>query len=132
MPRKSAAIAQMKPAVSAVVMAKGVLYAYFFSLSVFLIFSALIQYTLLTEAILPYMAYATSLIAIFIGAAYVSKTLDTKGWLNGGITGLIYLAGLVILGAIFLPAFSLDIGYVSRVFLAFATGAAGGIFGINS
>ncbi|MDW7650805.1 MAG: TIGR04086 family membrane protein [Bacillota bacterium] len=132
MPRKSAATAQIKPPASAVVMAKGVLYAYFFSLVVFLLFSALIQYTKLTEAVLPYTAYATSLIAIFIGASYVSKRLETKGWLNGGITGLVYLAGLVIFGLILLPEFSLNVGYIAKVFLAFVTGAAGGIFGINS
>lgn len=132
MPKKSAALAQVKPPASAVVMAKGVLYAYFLSLVVFLVFSALIQYTALTETILPYTAYATSLIAIFIAAAYVSKRLDTKGWLNGGITGLIYLLGLVIFALILLPEFSLHTGYISKAFLAFVTGAAGGVYGINS
>jgi len=132
MPRRSAAIAQLKPPVAAAVMAKGVLYAYFLSLMVFLVFSAVIQYTALTEAILPYMAYATSLISIFVGAAYVTKRLDAKGWLNGGITGLIYLVGLVVFGTILLPDFGIHLGYITKVFLAFVTGAAGGIFGVNS
>lgn len=132
MPRKSAAAAQIKPPAAAVVLAKGVLYAYFISLVVFLAFSAVIQYTSLTEAILPYMAYATSLVSIFVGAAYVTKRLETKGWLNGGITGLIYLVGLLIFGMILLPEFGLNAGYISKALLAFVTGAAGGIFGINS
>ncbi|MCR3922598.1 MAG: TIGR04086 family membrane protein, partial [Firmicutes bacterium] len=114
------------------VMAKGVLYAYFLSLVVFLVFSMLIQYTKLTEAVLPYTAYATSLIAIFIGATYVTKKLQFKGWLNGGITGLIYLLGLVIFAMILLPDFSVDTSYLAKVVLAFVTGAAGGIFGINT
>ncbi len=99
---------------------------------VFLIFSAVIQYTALTEAILPYLVYATSLVSIFIGAAYVTKRLDAKGWLNGGITGLIYLVGLVVFGMILLPDFGVHVGYITKVFLAFVTGAAGGIFGVNS
>ncbi|NLP36335.1 MAG: TIGR04086 family membrane protein [Firmicutes bacterium] len=131
MPRKSTAAAQTRPPVTIIVMAKGVLYAYFLSLLIFLVFSLIIQYTSLTEAILPYTAYATSLIAIFAGAAYVTKKLQVKGWLNGGITGLIYLAGLLILGLILLPDFQLDLSYITKAFLAFLAGAAGGIFGIN-
>ena len=132
MPRKSAAAIQVRPPANAVVMAKGVIYAYFLSLVVFLIFSALIQYTTLTESILPYTAYATSLVAIFIGAAYATKRLQAKGWLNGGLCGLIYLAGLVIFAFILLPDFSLDVSYIAKFVMAFATGAAGGIFGINN
>lgn len=132
MPRKSAAAAQLKPPATAIVMGKGVLYAYFLSLVVFLLFSALIQYTGLTEAILPYLAYATSLVSIFVGATYVTKRLEAKGWLNGGLTGLIYLAGLLIFAMILLPNFSLNFGYLSKALLAFVTGAAGGMFGVNS
>jgi len=132
MPRKSAAALQIKPPTTVVIMAKGVLYAYFISLVVFLVFSALIQYTRLTEGILPYIAYATSLGAIFAAAAYVARRLKTKGWLNGGVTGLAYLAGLVIIAAILLPDFQVHLGYLSKASLAFAAGAAGGIFGINS
>ena len=95
MPRRSGAAVQIKPPAPALVIAKGVLFAYFFSLCIFLIFSTLIQFTGLTEAVLPYVAYGTSLVTIFAGAAYVSSRLDTKGWLNGGITGLIYLAGQI-------------------------------------
>ncbi|MGI6657943.1 MAG: TIGR04086 family membrane protein [Dethiobacteraceae bacterium] len=132
MPRKNAAALQVRPPTAVLVMAKGVLYAYFFSLVVFLIFSLLIQYTSLTEAILPYTAYATSLVSIFLGAAYVTKRLQLRGWLNGGITGLLYLAGLIIIAMIVLPDFSLNVSYISKAALAFATGAAGGIFGINT
>lgn len=132
MPRRSGAATQTKPPAPALVIARGVLFAYFFSLCIFLIFSTLIQFTGLTEAVLPYVAYGTSLVTIFAGAAYVSNRLDTKGWLNGGITGLIYLAGLLIFALILLPDFSIHMGYVSKALLAFVTGAAGGIFGVNS
>ncbi|NLM51950.1 MAG: TIGR04086 family membrane protein [Firmicutes bacterium] len=131
MPRKNTAAAQTRPPVTIIIMAKGVLYAYFLSLAIFLFFSLIIQYTSLTEAILPYTAYATSLIAIFVGAAYVTKKLQVKGWLNGGLTGLIYLAGLLLMGLILLPDFHVDAGYITKALLAFITGAAGGIFGIN-
>ncbi len=132
MPRKSGAATQIKPTAPALIIAKGVLLAYFISLCVFLVFSTLIQFTGLTEAVLPYVAYATSLTTIFAGAAYVSGRLESRGWLNGGITGLIYLAGLFILALLLLPDFSINAGYVSKVILAFVTGAAGGIFGVNS
>jgi len=132
MPKRSTAGVQVKPPATAVVMAKGVLYAYFLSLIIFLLFSTLIQFTALPESILPYIAYSTSLIAIFAAAAYVSRRLETKGWLNGGITGLVYLVGLLIFATVLFPEFKIHFGYLSRGFLAFVTGAAGGIFGINS
>jgi len=132
MSKRSAAGVQVKAPTTALVMAKGILYAYFMSLVVFLIVSALVQYTSLTDAILPYIAYATALIAIFIGAAYVTKNMQSRGWLNGGITGLVYLTGLLVFALILIPEFRVDIGYFSKAILAFATGAAGGIFGINS
>ncbi len=132
MPKKSAAGVQIKAPATASVIARGVLYAYFLSLVVFLIVSALVQYTPLTEAVLPYITYATALIAIFVGAAYVAKKLEAKGWLNGGITGLVYLLGLVVFAFILVPEFNIHLGYISKVFLAFVTGAAGGVFGINS
>jgi len=131
MARKNAAALQVRPPATVIVMAKGVFLAYFLSLVAFLVFSLLIHYTQLSETILPFTAYATSLIAIFIGAAYVTRKLQVKGWLNGGITGLLYLAGLVIIAMIVLPDFSLNLSYITKVVLAFATGAAGGIFGIN-
>ncbi|NLN07823.1 MAG: TIGR04086 family membrane protein [Firmicutes bacterium] len=129
--RRSAKTVQSQPPPTVLVIIKGVLYAYLLTLVLFLIFSALIQYTSLTEAILPYTVYATSLVAIFAGAAYVTSRLQVKGWLNGGLTGIIYLAGLVILALIVLPDFSLDASYMAKTVLAFLAGAAGGIFGIN-
>lgn len=132
MPRRNTAGVQMKPPATVAVMAKGVLYAYFLSLLVFLLVSILVQYTQLTEAILPFVSYATALVTIFVGAAYVANRLKINGWLNGGITGLIYLFGLLIFAFVLVPEFTIHIGYISKVFLAFAAGVAGGIFGINS
>jgi len=129
--RRSAKTVQSQPPSTVLVIIKGVLYAYLLSLVLFLIFSALMQYTNLTEAILPYTVYAISLVAIFTGAAYVTARLQAKGWLNGGLTGIIYLVGLVIMALIILPGFSLDASYLVKTVVAFLVGAAGGVFGIN-
>ncbi|NLZ38387.1 MAG: TIGR04086 family membrane protein [Firmicutes bacterium] len=131
MPKKNTAALQLRPPATVITVAKGVLLAYFLSLVAFLVFSLLIHYTQLSESILPFTAYATSLVSIFIAAAYVTRKLQVKGWLNGGITGLLYLAGLIVIAVIVLPDFSLDLSYITKVILAFTTGAAGGIFGIN-
>ena len=80
---------------------------------------------------MPYTVNAVSLISVFAGAAYSTRKLRVKGWLNGGLLGLVYLAGLIILGKILLPGFHLDITYLTKIILAFSAGAAGGIFGIN-
>lgn len=132
MPKKNAARPADSPKSPLPVILKGVLFAYFLSLLAFLLVSAMLQFTRLSEAILPYIAYSTALVTIFAGAAYAAKNLTSKGWLNGGITGLVYLAGVLLFGAILSPGTGLPAGLLTKTVLAFATGAAGGIFGVNA
>mgnify|MGYP000849819181 CR=1 FL=1 len=131
MPRKNAAVPVKTTSPAFPVILKGVIFAYLISLFCFLAFSVLIQYTSLSESVMPYTVNAVSLISVFAGAAYSTRKLRVKGWLNGGLLGLVYLAGLIILGKILLPGFHLDITYLTKIILAFSAGAAGGIFGIN-
>lgn len=132
MPKKSASRTADSPKSPALAILKGVLFAYFLTLLVFLLVSAALHFTRLSEAVLPYIAYSTALVTVFAGAAYTAKNLASKGWLNGGITGLAYLAGVLLFAAFLFPELKVQAGLLGKAVLVFVTGAAGGIFGVNA
>src|SRR5690554_5245117 len=68
------------------------------------------------------------LIILFIGI-YIARSVEKKGWLNGGLGGLIYMIIIILLGTVNMP---ISIWYI----LFFCTGgliigSIGGIIGIN-
>ncbi|HLV08756.1 MAG TPA: TIGR04086 family membrane protein [Halanaerobiales bacterium] len=68
------------------------------------------------------------LIILFIGL-YIARSVEKKGWLNGGLGGLIYMIIIILLGTVNMP---ISIWYI----LFFCTGgliigSIGGIIGIN-
>lgn len=110
----------------------GVLMAYAISLIVFLAAALMLNFSNVSEAIVPHLTYITSVISIIVGSMHASKTIGEKGWLNGGICGILYFLGLLILSifmGIGLASFSV---ILSRLFLAFLFGAIGGVIGINT
>ncbi len=90
----------------------------------FSIFNALNEEVI--SRILLVMNYA----AIFAGGIYAARISRQKGWLTGGLVGLMYMILILILGAQWVEvAFSLDL--LLRIISGFIAGAVGGIIGIN-
>ena len=110
----------------------GVLMAYAISLIVFLAAALMLNFSNVSEAIVPHLTYITSVISIIVGSMHASKTIGEKGWLNGGICGILYFLGLLIL-SIFMGIGLASLSVIlSRLFLAFLFGAIGGVIGINT
>ena len=115
-----------------IIFLRGIVYGLLVSLVV-LLFSALaLNFTTLTEASIPYLAFVASLLGILIGSSFVGRRIGLKGWLNGGVTGLVFVAILLIFGFIFVPDLSFGLNVFSKLFLGFAFGAVGGMLGINA
>ncbi len=129
---KNIPAADLKPNLNSLpVIGKGVVVALIISLVVFVFSSAIINYTPVSETIVPYLAYITSIISIFVGAFYVIKKLSFKGWLNGGLTGVFYVLILLILGRFVIGEFPVFSSFLIKVFLGFVFGAVSGIIGRN-
>ena len=109
----------------------GVLLAYCISLVVFVISSLLFTFTPMPEAIMPYLTYITSVFSILIGGIYAASKIGNKGWLNGGMCGILYLTGLFLLSIILDVEIIFGFQFISRLILSFVIGAVGGILGIN-
>ncbi|ACB85361.1 TIGR04086 family membrane protein [Natranaerobius thermophilus] len=109
----------------------GVILAYCITLVVFVLASLMFTFTPLPEAVMPYLTYITSIISVLIGSIYAAGKIGYKGWLNGGICGLLYFLGLFILSLVLGVQIVYGLQLISRALLAFVIGAVGGILGIN-
>lgn len=70
-------------------------------------------------------------LAIFSGGVYAGRIVGSKGWLNGGLLGFLYMMILLILGRILIP-----MELTSMLFLRLLTGVLcgglGGVLGVNT
>lgn len=113
------------------ILLKGVFLALIFSLIMLLVIALALYLTELPEKAGLYLVYAVSIVAILWGSAYTARKMGTRGWLNGGITGLIYV--LLMLGGGLIIGGDMTIGWnlAVKLFLGFIFGAVGGMWGVN-
>lgn len=109
----------------------GVLMAYAISLVVFLVTALLLSIANISEVIVPHLTYVTSVLSIIVGAIYTSRIFGQQGWLNGGLCGILYFLGLLILSIVIGVELAGSGVILSRGALAFIFGAVGGVIGIN-
>lgn len=102
-----------------------------FTFTVFVLFALLLTYTGIPDSIIETVVFVTMVTAIMLAGFCISKKATSRGWLNGAAGGLLYVAVLYILGALFVTGFVFDRHVVSLLLTGFLSGAAGGIVGIN-
>lgn len=116
---------------AALFLLKGTALALLFSVVMLFIAALLLYFTALPEKTTPYMVFAISLLAILTGSSYACKRIGVRGWLYGGIVGVIYVLLVLISGLIFLDDFGVAWNFITKLFLGFVFGAAGGMWGVN-
>lgn len=67
-------------------------------------------------------------IIIIIGL-YVARKVEKNGWLNGGLSGLVYMLIILLIGSISIPITIWNILLLALI--ALIVGGIGGIIGIN-
>ncbi len=117
---------------TALVLTSGVLVALLVSVLLLIIISALLFFTPFPEKYMPAAVFLASLAGILLGSCKTGKTLGVKGWLNGGLVGVLYVLVVVILGGFYLEGFLPGLSLFSKLFLGFVLGAVGGMWGVNS
>lgn len=86
-------------------------------------------FTALGEGIIPIAALAATVIGILASGYIAAAKRNSRGWLWGGISGVLYAAVLFIISV-----FGGNASFVKGVICAaaaFVCGSTGGIFGIN-
>lgn len=109
----------------------GVGIALLLSLVIFVIFACLITYTSLPERYTAPVVAVTTYVSVFIAGLITARGASRKGWLNGALTGLLYMLVIYIAGVLGTTAPVFNPSMLGRVLAAVLVGAVGGIVGIN-
>lgn len=110
---------------------KSLAVSYGFTFAVFFVFALLITYTSVSDSIIGTVVLITMIFAVMIAGFSSSKGATSRGWLNGATGGLLYVALLYILGALFVTGFDFGKNVIWLLVIGFFAGAFGGIVGIN-
>ena len=112
-------------------LAKGLVLAFIITLVLILISSLLLTYTSMKEGRMVLLNTIVMILSITTGSIYVAGKVKEKGWINGGILGVLYYLILLLISFTFLKPFTLDVFSISKLILTAITGIIGGIIGIN-
>lgn len=109
----------------------GLMRGYIVSLLFFLVGAILITYTSLGEGIIPFITSVIMIVGIVYSSIYCSIHLREKGWLHGGIIGLVYILILILLSKIFISDYSINRIALYKTGLGVGAGIIGGMLGVN-
>jgi len=110
---------------------KGILVSYLFTIPMFTIFAYFLKFT---DFPLKYMSTAviiTTLLSIVIAGWISTKNVKSKGWLNGAIVGFIYMLILYLVSSIVYREFAINSYVLILLGIGILSGSIGGILGIN-
>ncbi|AOY76943.1 TIGR04086 family membrane protein [Clostridium formicaceticum] len=110
---------------------KGLVRGYIISLALFLLGAILITYTGLGENIIPVLTSVIMIVSIAYAAIYVAIHIKQKGWLHGGLIGILYIFILILLSKAFVTGYIVDRIAYFRIFISMVAGVIGGMIGIN-
>lgn len=109
----------------------GILVTFGVSLAAAGLLAVLVYATPITEQSASGFLFAIGLGSLFAGAAYGAHRAGGMGWAHGITVGLAYAALSLLLTPLLFPgALSLG-GALQRLLLGAATGALGGVLGVN-
>ncbi|MBU5293403.1 TIGR04086 family membrane protein [Anaerosalibacter bizertensis] len=110
---------------------KGILISYIVTFLMLTIISLLLTYTNLKESSIPILITVVMIVSIVLGSIYLTLKIGEKGWLNGGIIGLLYIVILIILNKIFIKPFMFNVYFITKIIVSLVIGIIGGMIGIN-
>ncbi|WP_044736421.1 TIGR04086 family membrane protein [Geobacillus kaustophilus] len=94
------------------------------------IFSLLLKWTDIHESSLTWIVFAASVVSLFIGGVVAGGKSQEKGWLAGGLTGLLFTAIIFLFQFLGMEkSFTVEQWLYHLTF--FAAASLGGIVGVN-
>ena len=110
---------------------RGVLTAAALTFLIFALSAVLLSYTPMTENAIPYIVFATQILASFVAGFIPAKKAGTKGLITGAITALIYMAAVWLVSSQATDGFYINSHVLTMFLTALLSGAVGGITGVN-
>jgi putative membrane protein (TIGR04086 family) len=112
-------------------MIKGIGIAYFITIPLFMVFAFFLTYMDFPEKFLPTAVIITTLISLIVAGWSSTLKVRSRGWLNGGIIGLVYMVILFIASSLVYRDCSINTHVIIMFVIGMITGSIGGILGIN-
>lgn len=109
----------------------GLLTGYIITLSFFIIYAIVLTFTSISELTLPTLTMLITIVGIVISGTLSARHTKSKGWLNGGIAGILYALIMIILGAFFIKDIGPSYSWAVKLIWGAILGAIGGMIGIN-
>lgn len=112
--------------------AKGLMISFIVTLITIFIFSVILTYTNVSEAIVPITIIILTSVSILIGAIISMKKTSKNGLINGAIIGGTYVTLLYFASSFLNTGFSLNVYTVIMLISGIIAGIIGGIIGVNT
>jgi putative membrane protein (TIGR04086 family) len=111
---------------------KGIMVSFLFTIPIFALFAVILTYTSFPQKLINPVVIVTTIVSIFAAGFIATGRLKQKGWLNGGLTGFVYMLVLYFLSSIMFNDFSIDRYVITMAVIGILTGAIGGILGCGT
>lgn len=110
---------------------KGSIVAILISIILLFNFSAILTYTRVSENTMPIVVIIITAISILLGSQITTSSIKSKGILNGGLVGLIYIIFLYLASSIITKNFTCNYYAIIMGVVSIVAGGIGGIIGVN-
>jgi putative membrane protein (TIGR04086 family) len=110
---------------------RGLLLSYGTTVLVFTVYALLLTYTDISEKSTYAVVLATLVISLIIGGIGAAGGAKRRGLIWGGLTGILYVLVMVLLGVYLIPDYALGSKTLVCLLLAISSGGLGGIIGVN-
>lgn len=119
------------PAYDIWVIIRSALWGVVISLLCFIIFAVVINGSNVQESTIPPTVQTIKIISVAIAGLLAAVATDSRGWLKGGVAGLIYILLALIITSMISSEPMLFSAMLNDAFMAFVAGAIGGIIGVT-
>lgn len=110
---------------------KGLIISYLITIPVFIVFAILLSSIEFPAGFLSPIVMVTTVISVLAAGVISARSLKSKGWISGAVTGFCYMLILYIMNGIINMKFSINNHTVTMVLIGMVTGIIGGIAGVN-
>ena len=111
---------------------KGIFAAYVITIPLFMLFALILSNTDFPQRLISPAVIVITIASVFTAGLVSTRGVKSKGWMNGGLIGLIYMLVLYLLSSIVYKSFVIDRYAITMAVIGILTGAIGGITGINA
>lgn len=107
------------------------IYSIILTLILLFIYAILLAYTNIPESTMEIAIITISALSILIFSVMCMLKIKSKGILNGGIIGFIYMGTIYLLSSIIQTGFNLNVYTIIMIVSGILCGMLGGIIGVN-